>query len=83
MESLAESFESEEDTVKLAVLTAAAQLFFKRPPEVKAVLGAVLCGGLQDSNQDVHDRALLYYRSGHRRGVVCMVGCILTAGGLH
>jgi hypothetical protein len=48
--------------VQLALLTAAAKLFFKRPPEAQQLLGAALAGGLADSNQDVHDRALLYYR---------------------
>ena len=50
--------------VRLALLTAATQLFFKRPPECRAMLGAVLAAGLNDAHQDVHDRALLYYRCG-------------------
>jgi hypothetical protein len=48
--------------VKLALLTAAAKLFFRRPGESRKLLGACLAGGLNDSDQDVHDRALLYYR---------------------
>jgi hypothetical protein len=48
--------------VKLALLTAAAKLFFSRPPEAQKLLGAALAAGLNDADQDVHDRALLYYR---------------------
>ncbi len=48
--------------VQLALLAAAAKMFFKRPPEAQQVLGAAIAGGLAESNQDVHDRALLYYR---------------------
>lgn len=48
--------------MKLALLTAAAKLFFARPPEAQKLLGACIAAGLNDSDQDVHDRALLYYR---------------------
>jgi hypothetical protein len=48
--------------VKLALLTAAAKLFFSRPPEAQKLLGACIAAGLNDTDQDVHDRALLYYR---------------------
>ncbi|CAM6096190.1 unnamed protein product [Calypogeia fissa] len=55
---------AEEDApeVRLELLTAVAKCFFKRPPETISVLGAALTSGLEDANQDVHDRALLYYR---------------------
>ncbi|KAG2599261.1 hypothetical protein PVAP13_5KG383200 [Panicum virgatum] len=36
--------------------------FFKRPPETQKALGATLAAGLSDTHQDVHDRALFYYR---------------------
>jgi AP-4 complex subunit beta-1 len=50
-------------TVKLQTLSAAMKLFFKRPPEMQAMLGRLLASAVNDSaNQDVHDRALLYYR---------------------
>ncbi|GAB4816706.1 hypothetical protein N2152v2_003752 [Parachlorella kessleri] len=62
LENLADGFTSEEPEVKLALLTAAAKLFFKRPPECRAALGAALAAGAADGNQDVHDRALMYYR---------------------
>ncbi len=64
LEPLLESFTQEEVCVRLAFLTAATQLFFKRPPEFQALLGQLLVAGLADTNQDVHDRALLYYRYG-------------------
>lgn len=62
LEAVAETFASEDVGVRLALLTAAARLFFKRPPEAQRLLGSVLAAGLNDNNQDVHDRALLYYR---------------------
>lgn len=37
--------------VRMELLTAAAKLFFKRPPESQKLLGKVLSQGLQDSNQ--------------------------------
>ncbi|RWV86168.1 hypothetical protein GW17_00051966 [Ensete ventricosum] len=46
----------------LHLLTAAMKCFFKRPPETQKALGAALAAGLADSHQDVHDRALFYYR---------------------
>ncbi|KAJ9512205.1 hypothetical protein QJQ45_012748 [Haematococcus lacustris] len=57
MEPLVEGFSGEEVAVRLALLTAGAQLFFRRPPEMQ-----LLVAGLADSHQDVHDRALLYFR---------------------
>ena len=45
------------------------QLFFKRPPETRPLLGQLLEAGLNDAHQDVHDRALLYYRCGLRKSV--------------
>lgn len=62
LQPLADSFASEPPGVKLALLTAAAKLFFARPPEAQKLLGTCIAAGLQDSDQDVHDRALLYYR---------------------
>ena len=62
LEPLAESFCTEDPACRLALLTAGVRLFFKRPPECQRLLGALLGAGIGDSNQDVHDRALLYYR---------------------
>jgi hypothetical protein len=69
LQPLAEAFGSEPPQVKLALLTAAAKLFFRRPGESRKLLGACLAGGLNDADQDVHDRALLYYRSVHVVGL--------------
>jgi hypothetical protein len=46
----------------LHLLTAVMKCFFKRPPETQKALGATLAAGLADTHQDVHDRALFYYR---------------------
>lgn len=62
LQPLADAFASEQPSVKLALLTAAAKLFFSRPPEAQKLLGACIAAGLNDTDQDVHDRALLYYR---------------------
>lgn len=62
LQPLADSFGSELPGVKLALLTAAAKLFFVRPAEARKLLGSCLAAGLNDGDQDVHDRALLYYR---------------------
>jgi hypothetical protein len=48
--------------VRLALIAAVGKLFFRRPPECQRLLGTVLAAALADQNQDVHDRALLYYR---------------------
>ncbi|GBF87867.1 beta-adaptin A [Raphidocelis subcapitata] len=62
LQPLVESFPTEPPCVRLALLTAAAKLFFRRPPEARKLLGSCLAAGLSDQDQDVHDRALLYYR---------------------
>ncbi|MBA0819971.1 hypothetical protein Gohar_028410 [Gossypium harknessii] len=48
--------------VRLHLLTAVMKCFFKRPPETQSALGAALAAGIADFHQDVHDRALFYYR---------------------
>ncbi|KAK9826712.1 hypothetical protein WJX81_000377 [Elliptochloris bilobata] len=65
LERMAGEFAGERAGVRLALLTAAVRLFFKRPPECQRLLGAVLAAATADSNQDVHDRGLLYYRLLH------------------
>ena len=62
LEGCALGFANEEDQVQLALLSAAMKLFFKRPPECQQLLGATLAAASAESSQDVHDRALLYYR---------------------
>ena len=49
--------------MQLAMLSAVMKLFFKRPPECQQLLGATLAAAAAEPSQDVHDRALLYYRS--------------------
>ncbi|XP_020105678.1 beta-adaptin-like protein A [Ananas comosus] len=63
LESLIENWDDEHaPEVRLHLLTAAMKCFFKRPPETQKALGAALAAGLADTHQDVHDRALFYYR---------------------
>jgi len=52
-----------DDGVKTALLAATVKLFFYRPPEVQHMLGRLLKKATEDvSSQDLHDRALFYYR---------------------
>ena len=62
LEAAVQGFAEEEDVVQLALLAAVMKLFFKRPPECQLLLGATLAAAIAESSQDVHDRALLYYR---------------------
>ncbi|KAJ0989268.1 hypothetical protein J5N97_007624 [Dioscorea zingiberensis] len=63
LESLIENWDDEHAAeVRLHLLTAVMKCFFKRPPETQNALGAALVAGLADTHQDVHDRALFYYR---------------------
>ena len=64
LEPVVDTFDAEEVPVRLALLSAVAKLFFKRPPECQKLLGKALAAAAADSNQDVHDRALLYHRWG-------------------
>ncbi|KAL8101676.1 beta-adaptin-like protein A isoform X1 [Apium graveolens] len=63
LESLVENWEDEDSAeVRLHLLTSVVKCFFKRPPETQQALGAALAAGVADFHQDVHDRALFYYR---------------------
>ncbi|KAK7283005.1 hypothetical protein RIF29_12193 [Crotalaria pallida] len=63
LESLVENWDEEHSAeVRLHLLTAVMKCFFKRPPETQKALGAALAAGIADFHQDVHDRALFYYR---------------------
>ena len=64
LEKLIDSYDTLEDAnVKLALLTATMKLFFLRAPETQRMLGRLLAKACDDvSSQDLHDRALLYYR---------------------
>ncbi|XP_075641862.1 beta-adaptin-like protein A isoform X1 [Castanea sativa] len=63
LEGLIENWDEEHSAeVRLHLLTAVMKCFFKRPPETQKALGAALAAGLADFHQDVHDRALFYYR---------------------
>ncbi|KAL5729250.1 hypothetical protein ACHQM5_002226 [Ranunculus cassubicifolius] len=63
LESLVDNWEEENSPeVRLHLLTSVLKCFLRRPPETQKALGAALAFGLADSHQDVHDRALFYYR---------------------
>jgi len=62
LEVVAADWASQAVAVRLALLTAAAKLFFARPPECQALLGSVLASAAADTDQDIRDRSLLYYR---------------------
>jgi AP-4 complex subunit beta-1 len=63
LEPLAASLKDEIPRVRMQLLSTVMRLFFKRPPECQALLGKVLQQAtLDSSHQDVHDRAMLYYR---------------------
>ncbi|KAL8499231.1 hypothetical protein ACS0TY_022274 [Phlomoides rotata] len=63
LESLVENWDEEHSSeVRLHLLTAVMKCFLRRPPETQKALGAALAAGLADYHQDVHDRALFYYR---------------------
>lgn len=62
LEPLVEEWASQAVIVRLTLLTAAAKLFFMRPAECQPVLGSTLAAAVADVDQDVHDRALLYFR---------------------
>lgn len=66
LESLIDGYSEEPSvTVKLQLLITSMKLFFRRPPEVQGMLGRLLKYAVMSdtsSSQDLHDRALLYYR---------------------
>lgn len=63
LEDLCSSVMTESPPFRRQALTAAVTLFFKRPPEMQALLGRLFQQLLGDfSNADVLDRAMLYYR---------------------
>lgn len=64
LEKVIDSYDNIADEyVKTALLAATVKLFFLRPPEVQHMLGRLLKKATEDiSSQDLHDRALFYYR---------------------
>jgi len=64
LEQMVMSYEEENSVaVKLQLLSSVMKLYFLRAPELQKTLGRLLKVTLNDpSDQDVHDKALLYYR---------------------
>ena len=67
LEAAAQGFAGEEGQVQLS---AAMKLYFQRPPECQQLLGGTLAAAAAEASPDVHDRALLYYRS-HTASLCC------------
>jgi AP-4 complex subunit beta-1 len=87
LERLIDSYDDlkQETDVKTALLTATVRLFFQRPPEVQRMLGRLLAHATNDvSSQDLHDRALLYYRllrsmnDGHHHNLATLESIVRT-----
>eukprot|EP00551_Chaetoceros_affinis_P006759 CAMPEP_0203673600 /NCGR_PEP_ID=MMETSP0090-20130426/13165_1 /ASSEMBLY_ACC=CAM_ASM_001088 /TAXON_ID=426623 /ORGANISM="Chaetoceros affinis, Strain CCMP159" /LENGTH=837 /DNA_ID=CAMNT_0050539295 /DNA_START=360 /DNA_END=2873 /DNA_ORIENTATION=+ len=64
LEKLIDSYDNiKSPDVKIALLTSTIKLFFQRAPEVQKMLGRLLLKATEDvTSQDLHDRALLFYR---------------------
>lgn len=64
LEAIIKDYEEEHSTeIKLQLLTATMKTFFRRAPETQKMLGRLIDLSINDvSDQDVHDRGLLYYR---------------------
>jgi vesicle coat complex subunit len=63
LETLIDTWEDEPSSeVRLHLLTAVMKCFLRRPPETQKALGSALSFGIADFHQDVHDKALFYYR---------------------
>jgi len=64
LEKLIDNYDDLKDArIKHNLLNATMKLFFQRAPEVQRMLGRLLHKATDDvSSQDLHDRALLYYR---------------------
>ena len=64
LEKVIDSYDNiADDNVKTALLSATVRLFFARPAEMQKMLGRLLKKATEDTcSQDLHDRALFYYR---------------------
>lgn len=64
LEKLIDTYDEITDAgIKIALLTSTIKMFFLRPPEVQKMLGRLLAKTSDDvTSQDLHDRALYYYR---------------------
>ena len=63
MEAQIETFLEQEDSVKLALLTATVKLFLKKPEEGEDLIQMVLQLATEEAdNPDLKDRAYIYWR---------------------
>jgi len=63
LEEVINSWDTKDEKVRNQLLVSTLKLFFKRPKEVKPILGKLFKVATEDSlHPDVHDRALFFYR---------------------
>jgi len=63
LEEVINSWDNKDEKVRNQLLVSTLKLFFKRPKEVKPILGKLFKVATEDSlHPDVHDRALFFYR---------------------
>jgi len=63
LEEVINSWDYEDEKIRNQLLVSTLKLFFKRPKEVKPILGKLFKVATEDSlHPDVHDRALFFYR---------------------
>eukprot|EP01124_Arcella_intermedia_P030666 TRINITY_DN6765_c0_g2_i1.p1 TRINITY_DN6765_c0_g2~~TRINITY_DN6765_c0_g2_i1.p1 ORF type:complete len:808 (-),score=171.22 TRINITY_DN6765_c0_g2_i1:82-2223(-) len=63
LEEVINSWDNKDDKVRNQLLVSTLKLFFKRPKEVKPILGKLFKVSTEDAlHPDVHDRALFFYR---------------------
>ncbi|KAL4521528.1 hypothetical protein Ndes2437B_g07893 [Nannochloris sp. 'desiccata'] len=62
LESMVFKYPEQAPEVKRALLSSVAKLFFKRAPECRAALEAVLAAGTEDGDVSVRERAQFYHR---------------------
>mmetsp|Transcript_18127 Transcript_18127/g.49459 ORF Transcript_18127/g.49459 Transcript_18127/m.49459 type:complete len:854 (+) Transcript_18127:342-2903(+) len=81
LEKLIDSYDDQALPVKSALLSATVRLFFQQPAQCQRMLGRLLQAATNDvSSQNLHDRALLYYRM-LRNGNPHDLERIVAAGG--
>jgi len=86
LEEVIKEWENQPAPVRMQLIVGTLKLFFKRPVEVKPILGKLFVKALDDfSHPDIHDRALFYYRILSRDVEKCkrVVNSLKNASGTH
>jgi len=61
LENIIDCFEEQPHSAKLELIPASVNLFYKRPGEMKDMLGRLISQASKDESVDVRDRAFFYY----------------------